>query len=380
MNIKSISQRRSLLFFVLIGITYIACKEETRNLPERSIEKPSLKSAFKEDFLMGVAINGRVINESDTMALSTVVREFNSISPENDMKWANIHPQLDTFNFATADAFVALGSKNGMHVLGHTLVWHSQLAEYVKEIKDSAQLASHLESHIKTIVERYKGKIAAWDVVNEALNEDGTLRETVFLEVLGESYLEKAFTWANLADPDAHLIYNDYNLCNPEKREGVVRLVKQLQANNVKIDGVGMQGHWNLNEPSLEEIENSILAYHNLGVKVNITELDITVLPNPWDLEGAEISQNFEGNATMNPYPEKLPDSVQVQLAKRYQDIFKLFLKHSDKIDRVTFWGVHDGGSWLNGWPIRGRTNYPLLFDRDYLPKQAYDSIMSLKK
>jgi endo-1,4-beta-xylanase len=176
------------------------------------------------------------------------------------------------------------------------------------------------------------------------------------------------------------LIYNDYNLWKPEKRAGVVRLVKQLQANNVKIDAVGMQGHWNLTEPTLEEIEKSILAYHELGVQVLITELDITVLPNPWDLEGAEISQNFEGSATMNPYPEQLPDSVQHQLALRYQDIFKLFLKHRDKIDRVTFWGVNDGGSWLNGWPIRGRTNYPLLFDRDYLPKSAYDSIMALKK
>ncbi len=379
MSTKSGLPLYTLLFVVVVSSVFIGCKEDPRALSEKLKEQPTLKSAFKEDFLIGAAINARIINESDTLALKTLLREFNSISPENDLKWANIHPQLDTFNFATADAFVALGSKNGMHVLGHTLVWHSQLAEYVNKIKDSTALASHLQSHITTIVERYKGKIAAWDVVNEALNEDGTLRETVFLEVLGERYLEKAFKWANLADPDAHLIYNDYNLCNPEKREGVVRLVKQLQANNVKIDGVGMQGHWNLKEPSLEEIENSILAYHNLGVKVHITELDITVLPNPWDLEGAEISQNFEGSAIMNPYPEQLPDSVQLQLAQRYQDIFKLFLKHKDKIDRVTFWGISDGSSWLNGWPIRGRTNYPLLFDRDYLPKMAYDSIMSLK-
>lgn len=380
MNIKFIQPLKIAVLLVFFGYCFNACKQDPVADSKNSKTPPVLKTAFLDDFLIGAAINARTINELDTLALKTLIREFNSISPENDMKWMNIHPQLDSFNFKIADAFVELGLKQGMHVLGHTLVWHSQLAEYMKDIKDSTVMATYLKSHITTIMNRYKGKIAAWDVVNEALNEDGTLRETVFLKVLGERYIEQAFTWANSADPDAHLIYNDYNLCNPQKRDGVVRLVKQLQANNVKIDGVGMQGHWNLNEPSLEEIENSILAYHNLGVKVHITELDITVLPNPWDLEGAEISQNFEGSEFMNPYPETLPDSVQLQLALRYQSIFKLFLKHSDKIDRVTFWGVHDGGSWLNGWPIRGRTNYPLLFDRDFLPKQAYDSIMSLKE
>lgn len=371
-------QGLSFLFFFSFFI--YSCQESSSKPAQKPLEPPALKTAFADDFLMGVAVNARVIREKDTLALKTVLKEFNAISPENDMKWANIHPKIDSFSFGTADAYVALGNRNNMHVLGHTLVWHSQLAEYMNEMKDSLEMAAHLAHHITTIVSRYKGKIASWDVVNEALNEDGTLRETVFLDVLGARYIENAFTWAALADPDAQLIYNDYNLWKPEKRAGVVRLVKQLQANNVKIDAVGMQGHWNLTEPTLEEIEKSILAYHELGVQVLITELDITVLPNPWDLEGAEISQNFEGSATMNPYPEQLPDSVQHQLALRYQDIFKLFLKHRDKIDRITFWGVNDGGSWLNGWPIRGRTNYPLLFDRDYLPKSAYDSIMALKK
>jgi endo-1,4-beta-xylanase len=197
--------------------------------------------------------------------------------------------------------------------------------------------------------------------------------------VLGEGYLETAFDLAATADPEAKLLYNDYNLCNPEKRAGLIRLVKRLQEKGIKIDGVGMQGHWGLTEPSLAEIEKSIKAYSELGVKVSITELDITVLPNPWDLEGAEIGQNFENNETMNPYPDELPDSVKIQLAQRYKGIFRLFLKHKDKIDRVTFWGINDANSWLNNWPVRGRTNYPLLFDREYQPKKAYDSVLSLK-
>jgi endo-1,4-beta-xylanase len=155
-------------------------------------------------------------------------------------------------------------------------------------------------------------------------------------------------------------------------------MIEKIQDKGIKIDGVGMQGHWNLKTPSIKDIEESIIAYSKLGLKVAITELDITVLPNPWDLVGAEVSQGFEGSEKMNPYAKGLPDSIQTKLAQRYRDIFKLFLKHKDKISRVTFWGVSDGQSWLNGWPIKGRTNYPLIFDRELKPKQAYDSIMAL--
>ncbi|WP_244526720.1 endo-1,4-beta-xylanase [Pseudozobellia thermophila] len=341
---------------------------------------PSLKNTFSYDFFIGAAINGGAINGSDTLALDLIRREFNSITPENIMKWEHIHPFPDKFNFEMPDKYVRLGQKNNMHIVGHTLVWHSQLAEWVAQVNDSASMAGLLTEHITKIVGRYKGKIDSWDVVNEALNEDGSLRESIFKEVLGDHYLELAFRTAAKADPEAQLVYNDYNLTHPEKREGAIRLVKNLQENGVKIDAIGMQGHWNLERPTLEEIETSILAYHKAGVKVLITELDITVLPNPWELEGAEVSQNFEGNKFMNPYPESLPDSVQNQLAERYADIFSLFAKHRDKIDRVTFWGINDGASWLNGWPIKGRTNYPLLFDRNYRPKKAYESIMKLKK
>ena len=177
---------------------------------------------------------------------------------------------------------------------------------------------------------------------------------------------------------DEQIRYSDADLA--EFKELITKKIEKAKAEGGKVDGVGIQGHWRLNSPSLEEIEKSILEYSALGIKVAFTELDITVLPNPWDLKGADVNQKFEGNPKMNPYPEKLPDSVQSQLAERYASIFKLFLKHKDKISRVTFWGVHDGQSWLNDWPIKGRTNYPLPFDKQLKHKPAYDSILKLKE
>ncbi|MUH36068.1 endo-1,4-beta-xylanase [Zobellia amurskyensis] len=339
----------------------------------------SLKKVYEKDFYIGAAINDRIITGNDTKALKVLKEEFNSLSPENVMKWEALHPSPDTYNFEMADQYVALGKKNNMHIVGHTLLWHSQIGQWMNSVKDSATMANYIKEHITTVASRYKGKIDTWDVVNEALNEDGSLRESVFLKVMGERYLEFAFKMAEKADPTAELYYNDYNMWKPKKREGAIQLIETLQKNGAKINGVGMQGHWGLTEPSLEEVEKSIIAYSKLGIKVAITELDVTVLPNPWELEGAEISQNFENSEEMNPYPDALPDSVEVQLAERFRDIFKLFLKHSDKIDRVTFWGVNDRSSWLNNWPIKNRTNYPLLFDRKFEPKKAYHAITQLK-
>jgi len=241
-------------------------------------------------------------------------------------------------------------------------------------------MATAMNNHITTIVGNYKGRIHSWDVVNEALNEDGTLRKSVFLNTYGKEYLTNAFKLAAKADPKTDLYYNDYNLCTPKKREGAIELVKNLQKNGAKIDGVGEQGHWHLNTPTLEEIEKTILDFSALGIKVAITELDISVLPSPWDVVGADVNQRSEANEKMNPYPKGLPDDIKIQLAARYEAIFKLFIKHQDKISRVTLWGVNDGQSWLNDWPIRGRSNYPLLFDRDFKPKEAYNSVMKLKE
>ncbi len=337
-----------------------------------------MKDRFEDHFYIGTAINRNQILENDESVNALLVKEFNSITPENVMKSQNIHPEIGRYNFDLPDAYVALGQKNGMYIQGHTLIWHSQLSSFFKEIKEKEEMQAAIQEHISTIVERYKGRIDGWDVVNEALNEDGTLRESVFLQTVGPEYLVQAFKIAEKADPEAELFYNDYNMCVPAKREGAIKLIKMLQDGGAKIDGIGMQGHWHLNSPSLEEIEKSIVSYGELGLKVAITELDISVLPNPKNQNGADINQNFEAKEELDPYTEGLPEEVQEALAKRYADIFALFLKHDDIVSRVTFWGISDKDTWLNNFPVRGRTNYPLLFDRELNPKKAYSAILKL--
>lgn len=367
-------------FALFLSLLILNSCEQKKEEVEKENNSVGLKDAFKEDFLIGVALNASQIEEQDSVQNKLISTEFNSVTPENIMKSLLIHPNKDTYNFDLPDKLVALAEKNDMHIQGHTLVWHSQLSPFFKEISDSTAMVEALKDHINTIVGRYKGKINAWDVVNEALNDDGTLRKTVFLDVLGEDYLSLVFNLTQKADPEVELFYNDYSMTNPNKRAGAIRIIKRMQEQGVRVDGIGMQGHWDLNSPSIEEIETSIVQYAELGIKVDITELDVSVIPMPWDFSGADVNVKFEStDPTMNPYPKQLPDSIQDQLAKRYEDIFKLFLKHKDKINRVTFWGVNDGDSWKNDWPIEGRTNYPLLFDRNNEKKKAYHSLIKLK-
>ena len=373
-----ILKKIAISFIVILSL--FSCGNSIKII-DNNEQKVSLSQKFQKYFLVGAAINEGQILQKDQPSVSIIKKEFNTISPENVMKWMFVQPKPNEFYFDHTDKYVQFGLDNNMHIVGHALIWHSQIANFMNSIKDSTKMVQHVTNHISTLVNRYKGKIDTWDVVNEALNGDGTLRESIFLKVLGENYLETVYKMAEKYDSNADLAYNDYNLCKPKKREGVVKLIKSLQKNGAKINSVGIQAHWQLTSPTLEEIETSILAFSELGVKVMFTELDISVLPNPWELSGAEVTQNFkkfEGDKKMNPFLENLPDSVKEKLAKRYENIFKLFVKHKDKISRVTFWGVTDKFSWLNDWPIKGRTNYPLLFDRNYKEKKAYQRIMNL--
>lgn len=347
-----------------------------------SSKRETLKEAFHDKFLIGVAVNRPQIYQRNEEEHRLITAQFNSLTAENDMKWMHIHPKKDEYNFEHADKLVALAEANDMFVVGHTLVWHSQLAPWVFKTDDgkaidSAELMSRMKDHIYTVVGRYKGSVKGWDVVNEALTENGSLRKSQFLDIGGESFIEEAFRFAHEADPDAELYYNDYNLVNADKRDGAIKIVRNLQENGIRIDGVGIQGHWGLTYPSLEEIETAIEMYAALDVKVMFTELDVSVLPSPYRMPTADISQRFQNSPEMNPYTKGLPDSVQRQLANRYAEIFKLFNKHSDKISRVTFWGLHDGVSWKNNFPIRGRTDYALLFDRERKPKDAYHTVLA---
>ena len=369
---------RILLTFTAIVFLQHSKAQNPSSVIKKTDKKASLKNSFKNYFLIGAAINAAQIEEKEPNAAILIPQQFNSITPENIMKCEVIHPQWDKYNFDLADKYVAYGKKNKMFIVGHTLVWHSQLSPFINNIQSSDSLMMFMTNHINTVAGRYAGKVNSWDVVNEALNEDGTLRKSIFLEKLGEDYLRKAFELAAKADPKAELYYNDYNIEQPKKRAGAIKLIKKIQASGTKIDGVGIQAHWSINGPPLQDIENSIIEFSALGLKISFTELDLTVLPNPWDLKGADVNQNFEGSPFMNPYPNGLPDSLQRKLAKDYEDLFKLFIKYKNKIERVTFWGVNDGQSWLNGWPIKGRTNYPLLFDSNFKPKLAYKKVMAL--
>jgi endo-1,4-beta-xylanase len=348
-------------------------------------EPATLKDAFRGKFLVGTALNGSQIFGMDTLSASLIETQFNSITPENCMKWGPIHPKPGTYNFEMADRFVEFGEEHQMHMAGHVLVWHSQTPRWVFQdaegnLTTRDTLLMRMRDHIYTVVGRYKGRIDSWDVVNEAIGDDGKIRESLWYKIIGEDFIEKAFTYAREADPDAQLIYNDYSLPNPAKREGVVNMVKALQAKGVPIDGIGMQGHYNLGGPSLEDVEASIVAFGELGMKVMITEMEINVLPAPSAYSGADVGKRFNMDPGLNPYTEGLPDSVQTALADRYRELFTIFSNHSDQIDRVTFWGVHDGVSWKNNWPIPGRTNHPLLFDRECHPKPAFYAVMEVAK
>jgi endo-1,4-beta-xylanase len=340
---------------------------------------PTLKDIFKNDFTIGTALSAQQIEGRDRRADSLVKKQFNVLTPENTMKSMFVQPEWGKFDFSSGDKLVDYAKKNDMQVVGHALVWHSQLPSYVYRIKSKDSLQTFFNSHINTAAKHYDGKVFAWDVVNEALNEDGTMRKSIFQRLLGDDFVTEAFRLAEKATPKSELYYNDYNIEQPAKRAGAIRLIKQIQDAGVRIDGVGIQGHWHVGKVPFEEIEKSILEYSALGVKVMFTELDIEVLPR--DFTGAEVSQRMRNSddPKLNPYKEGLPESVQQQLADDYAKLFQLFLKHKDKIERITFWGVHDGQSWLNGWPVPGRTNYPLLFDRNYQPKPAYYSVIATK-
>lgn len=345
---------------------------------------PALKEVFDGAFLIGAALNPGQFTEFDAAGARLVKKHFNTITAENVLKWAEVHPEPDRYDFEQADQFVDFSEANDMFIVGHTLVWHNQTPRWVFEDENGERLGrevllERMHDHIQTVVGRYRGRIHGWDVVNEALNEDGTLRQSPWLQIIGEDYIEQAFRWAHEADPDAELYYNDYSLENPAKRDGAVRLVRRLLDAGIPVAGIGTQAHHLIdpNHPTVEAQAAAIDSFAALGVDVMITEMDIAVLPRPQQYWGADITQSAELSAELNPFSEGLPDSVQVQLAQRYADLFDVFLQKSDKISRVTLWGVRDTDSWLNNWPIRGRTTYPLLFDGQGRPKPAFHAVVA---
>jgi endo-1,4-beta-xylanase len=343
--------------------------------------QPSLKETFQPYFRIGAALNPGHFQETDATGTAVVKKHFNSVTAENVMKWGPIHPLPDKYNFEPADRFVEFGEKNGMFIVGHTLVWHSQTPRWVFEDAegkplDREGLLKRMREHIFTVVGRYRGRVHAWDVVNEALNEDGSMRKSPWFNIIGDDYVAKAFEYVKEADPQAALYYNDYSLENEAKRNGAVALVKRLQAQGIKVAAIGTQQHNRLEWPTVEQMDATFAAFKQLGVKIAVTELDVDVLPRAVRSPTADVSVRATATPELNPYTAGLPDEVQGTLAKRYFEIFNVYLKHHDAIDRITFWGVSDRVSWLNNFPVRGRTNHPLLFDREEKPKPAFDWVI----
>jgi endo-1,4-beta-xylanase len=344
-------------------------------------ERSGLGQAFKGVFHIGAAVSTQALQQPNSPELDLVAREFTSITAENAMKWGSLH-NGDNWNWEVADKFVDFGTRNKMNIVGHTLVWHSQIPRTVFQDAqgqplDRTALLGRMEQHIATLAGRYKGRIDVWDVVNEAVDEDKGWRKSAWLNQVGEDFMEHALRFAYQADPKARLLYNDYNTHNPGKTAFLVPILRDYLKRGVPIHGVGMQCHIGLDYPDWQQFEDSIKAYVDLGLEIHVTELDIDVLQSR--NTGADVSAAREASsAAADPYKGGLPAQVELALADRYDQFFRLMLKYRKNVKRVTTWGSHDGMSWKNDFPVRGRTNYPLLFDRQLKPKVAHSRLMAL--
>jgi len=379
-----------LSFLLLAGMVSNVASAASSSVAIAPCQAPRLKQVYADAFLIGTAVNTEIVSGHDAASAALIACHFNALTPENVMKAEAVAPRRGVTDFTAADAFIDFARAHHMFVVGHTLIWHKQTPDWFFTTADGlpntqAQQLERMRAHIETVAGRYKGKVDAWDVVNEIIDEDGNYRPTNWVQRVGDgdTVVRNAFTFAQRYAPDAQLYYNDFNTWQPAKRDGIVRMVKMLQQAGVRIDGVGMQGHWTLHSPSLRDIEDAIDAYAALGVKVMITELDIDVLP-PTRQDQAigtgmphKQSKRRNINRVLDPYRDGLPADVQAQLRDRYGELFALFWRKRDKITRVSMWGVSDGMSWKNNYPIRGRTNHPLLFDRNHHPKPALDAVLA---
>lgn len=378
---------RFLLFLPFLAL--YACEPS----PAPAAEKPatSLRDAYAGAFKIGTALNEPIVSGADTQSRRIVLEQFNAITPENVMKAAPINPEPGVYNFGPADSLIAFGEANNMFIVGHTLVWHNQTPAWFFQDNagqplDPAGLTERMRHHIETVAGRYAGRADAWDVVNEVIDNDGSYRPTTWVNGIGngDTLVSRAFRFAARYAPETELYYNDFNAWRPAKRDGIMRLVRMLQRQGIRIDGVGVQAHWGLNFPKNQYIEAAIDSFASLGVKVMITELDVDVLP--LTREGQIIGQAMlhpqfqleEFKEYLDPYADGLPADVEQALADRYAELFGIFYAKRDKIDRVTLWGVKDNMSWKNGYPIPDRTNYPLLYDRAGKPKPALEAVLKV--
>lgn len=329
-----------------------------------------LKDYYADYFSIGVAVSPRALKTEEA---ELIKREFNSITPENAMKMGPIHPKEDQYFWTDADSIVAFAERNQMKIRGHTLCWHSQAPSWMfidakGDTVSKDVLLQRLKDHITTVVSRYKGKIYAWDVVNEVISDkpDEIYRRSAWYKICGEEFIEKAFRYAHEADPRAILFYNDYNEIDPVKRTKIIGLINKLKAAGVPVHGVGLQGHWAINEPSATQLDQTLSDFSGTGLVLQVTELDISVYPKE---HSARTSKPEDSKTDFTTEKEQKQRDV-------YRTCFELFRKYKKQVTGVTFWNISDRHSWLDNFPVRGRKDYPLLFDQDLKRKKVYEDVV----
>ena len=364
-------------------------------------QQPTLRDAYRDYWDMGVSVNQwqvkadakSLIKQQDfskdtpadqTKDWETIVRHFNYVVAENCMKCEVIHPKEGVYDFTLADQFVNKARAAGLKVLGHCLIWHSQCAPWFHydeqgNLVSPEVLKQRMREHIYTVVNHFKGRVQAWDVVNEAFEDDGTLRKSLFYQILGEDYIPLAFRYAHEADPNAELYINDYSMNKASKVEGVARFFAPLIRQGLPVTAIGMQGHMVLEGNNyVEEYEHSIQTIRALGVKTFFSEVDLSVLPNPYGFAGANVSDRFAYRPEMDPYRDGLTADKQREVQDFWVRFFQMLTRHRDDILRVNFWCLSDACSWRNDFPIKGRTDYATLFDRQGQPKPEVQAVINV--
>lgn len=370
-------KKLKLILLLLPVIGFMSCgkddggseepKKEVRpkNLEQYNLVSEGLKDYYKSDefFYIGAAIEPGSIDKPLEVAL--MKRHFNSLTAENVMKWSTLQPTEGNFVWTHADKIVNFAQENGMKVRGHTLVWHSQAPNWIfldnGVTASKALVLQRMRDHITAVMTRYKGKVYAWDVVNEAISDNQSdiyRSDSKWQNICGEEFILEAFRTARQVDPAAKLFYNDYAATQPVKRDKIFNLLKKLKDENL-VDGVGLQGHWNVDAPSNERIIDAFDKYKSLGIELHITELDVSIYPNSSDLQ--------------TTYTETVAQKQMIAYAR----FFQLFRSYKNNVTNVTFWGLADNHTWLDNHPTPGRKNYPFLFGTDYNPKPAYFAVIN---
>lgn len=345
---------------LILCVLFAACSPANQEKGEKG-----LKDYYATYFPVGVAVYPEALKGEEA---NLIKKHFISMTPENVMKMEPIHPEPNQYNWDPADQIVNFARENGLKLRGHALCWHNQVPGWLytdslgNEVTKE-ELLNRLETHIHDVVGRYKDDIYAWDVVNEAISDspETFYRNSKWYQICGEEFIAKAFEYARAADPDVELFYNDYEVINPVKREKIYQLVKQLKEDGVPIDGVGIQGHWSVYEPTEQVLRETIETLTDLGLKVQITELDVSVYPK-------EHSRREKRPDDTDVFTDELK---QKQIAQ-YAMIFRVFREYQEHLNAVTFWNISDRYSWLDHFPVPDRKDYPLLFDEQLQPKDAY--------